>query len=126
MSEDLGFVHRYVPPAPGGHERTLLMLHGTGGDENDLLPLGTMLDPVAGMLSPRGNVAENGMPRFFRRVADGVFDQADLSRRTEDLAEFVDGAAERYKFARDKVVAVGFSNGANIAASVLLRRPGVL
>jgi phospholipase/carboxylesterase len=126
MPDDLGFVHRYVPPAPGGSRRTLLVLHGTGGDENDLLPLGRTLDPAAGLLSPRGNVLEHGMPRFFRRIAEGVFDQEDLARRTEELAEFIDGAAARYEFAREHVIAVGFSNGANIAASLLLRRPGVL
>ena len=125
----LGFVHRYVPPETGGESAgatTLLLLHGTGGDEEDLLPLGRMLLPGAGLLSPRGNVLERGAPRFFRRLAEGVFDLEDLARRTEELAAFVEGAARTYDLERDGIVAVGFSNGANIAASLLLRRAGVL
>lgn len=125
----LGFVHRYVPPAPGSEYAggtTLLLLHGTGGDEEDLVPLGRALVLGAGLLSPRGQVLERGMPRFFRRVAEGVFDQEDLARRTGELAEFITAAATTYGLDRDGIVAVGFSNGANIAASVLLRRPGLL
>jgi glyoxalase family protein len=125
----LGFVHRYVPPAEGADRTggtTLLLLHGTGGNEEDLIPLGRVLLPGAGLLSPRGQVLERGAPRFFRRLAEGVFDQEDLARRTEELADFVEGAARTYQLERDGVVALGFSNGANIAASVLLRRPGVL
>ena len=128
--EALGFVHRYLPPSAGaelaGSTTTLLMLHGTGGDEEDLVPLGRALLPGAGILSPRGKVLERGAPRFFRRLAEGVFDQEDLARRTEELAEFVDAAARNYELDREGVVAVGFSNGANIAASLLLRRPGAL
>jgi phospholipase/carboxylesterase len=124
----LDFVHRYVPPtADAGTGRvTLLLLHGTGGDEHDLLPLGRALLPGAGMLSPRGQVQEHGAYRFFRRLAEGVFDQEDLARRTEGLAAFIDAAARAYAFDRAVVVAVGFSNGANIAASLLLRYPGLL
>ncbi|HEX5831515.1 MAG TPA: VOC family protein [Gemmatimonadaceae bacterium] len=125
----LGFIHRYVPPGTEGElagSTTLLLLHGTGGDEEDLLPLGRMLLPGAGMLSPRGKVLERGAPRFFRRLAEGVFDQQDLARRTGELADFVDAAAEAYQLERDGIVAVGFSNGANIATSLLLRRPGLL
>ena len=125
----LGFIHRYVPPAAGGElagSTTLLLLHGTGGDEDDLLALGRMLLPGAGLLSPRGRVLEGGAPRFFRRLAEGVFDQEDLARRTDELADFVAAAAETYRLDRGGIVAVGFSNGANIAASLLLRRPGVL
>jgi predicted esterase/catechol 2,3-dioxygenase-like lactoylglutathione lyase family enzyme len=125
----LGFIHRYVPPAAEGAlagSTTLLLLHGTGGDEEDLLPLGRALLPGAGMLSPRGKVLEGGAPRFFRRLAEGVFDQKDLVRRTGDLAEFIGAAAAAYQLARDGIVAVGFSNGANIAASLLLIRPGML
>lgn len=125
----LGFIHRYVPPAADGElagSTTLLLLHGTGGDEEDLLPLGRALLPGAGMLSPRGKVLERGAPRFFRRLAEGVFDQEDLVRRTEELGDFIQAAAETYQLERDGIVAVGFSNGANIAASLLLRRPGVL
>jgi predicted esterase/catechol 2,3-dioxygenase-like lactoylglutathione lyase family enzyme len=125
----LGFIHRHVPPAAGGEpagSTTLLLLHGTGGDEDDLVPLGRALLPGAGMLSPRGKVTERGAARFFRRLAEGVFDQEDLARRTGELAEFVAAATRAYELAPDGIVAVGFSNGANIAASLLLRRPGVL
>ena len=125
----LGFVHRYIPPSDEGEVAggtTLLLLHGTGGDEADLLPLGRALLPGAGMLSPRGNVLERGAPRFFRRLAEGVFDQEDLARRTSELARFISAAAKVYELSLDGIVAVGFSNGANIAASLLLRAPGVL
>ena len=125
----LGFVHRYIPPESGSElagGTTLLLLHGTGGDEEDLLPLGRTLLPGAGMLSPRGKVLERGAPRFFRRLAEGVFDQEDLARRTEELAQFIDAAAATYGLERDGIVAVGFSNGANIAGSLLFRRPGLL
>ena len=125
----LGFVHRYIPPAVSGElagSTTLLLLHGTGGDETDLLPLGRALLPGAGVLSPRGKVLERGAPRFFRRLAEGVFDQEDLARRTDELGDFVTAATRSYELEPDGVVAVGFSNGANIAASLLLRRPGVL
>ena len=109
-----------------GGPDTLLLLHGTGGDEHDLLALGRELAPDASLLSPRGNVLEGAMPRFFRRLAEGVFDLADLERRTKELAAFLREAAESYGFDVDRVTAVGFSNGANIAASVLLRDPGLL
>jgi predicted esterase len=120
------FIHRFVPAAGGADAPTLLLLHGTGGNENDLLNLGASLLPDAALLSPRGKVLENGMPRFFRRLAEGVFDLQDLQRRTHELADFVDAAAATYGFARDKVIVVGYSNGANIAASMLLLRPDVL
>ncbi len=123
MTADLGFVHRWEP-GPGGD--TLLLLHGTGGDEHDLLDLGRALDPAANLLSPRGQVLEAGMPRFFRRLAMGVFDEADLVRRTDDLAAFVGRAAAHYGFDVARVTAVGFSNGANIAGATLLLRPEVL
>src|SRR6185295_10869473 len=106
----LGFVHRYLPPttrAERAAHTTLLMLHGTGGDEDDL--------------SPRGNVLEGGAPRFFRRIAPGVFDLDDLARQTDALATFVDAAATTYHLDRARIIAVGFSNGSNIAASLLLR-----
>lgn len=127
--EALGFVHRYLPPTAGGElagGTTLLLLHGTGGDEEDLIPLGQMLFPGAGLLSPRGQVLEQGAPRFFRRLAEGVFDLEDLARRTEELAEFVEAATRTYELEPAGIVAVGFSNGANIAASLLLQRPGLL
>jgi predicted esterase len=122
---DLGFVHRYVP-ARRADAPTLLLLHGTGGNETDLLPLGEVLAPGAGLLSPRGQVREHGMPRFFRRLAEGVFDLDDLRFRTHELASFVAAAAAAYGFDARRVIAVGYSNGANIAASLLLTHPGVL
>ncbi len=125
MSGDLGFTHLFEPPAGPGAP-VLLLLHGTGGDEHDLLPLGRALAPDAGTLSPRGKVREQGMPRFFRRFADGVFDVEDLRRRTAELAEFVSAAADAYHFGAAPVVAVGYSNGANIAASLLLLAPRAL
>jgi phospholipase/carboxylesterase len=121
------FVHRFVrAPANVRDGRTLLLLHGTGGNEDDLIPIGRALDPAAALLSPRGQVLESGMPRFFRRLAEGVFDEQDLVRRTHELADFIAAAAEHYQLARDKIVAVGYSNGANIAASLLLLRPEIL
>ena len=127
--EALGYVHKYLPPTADAElaaSTTLLLLHGTGGNEDDLIPLGRSLLPGAGILSPRGNVLERGMPRFFRRLAEGVFDQKDLMTRTGELAEFIDGAAATYGLDRDGIVAVGFSNGANIAASLLLRNGATL
>lgn len=117
------FIHAFVP---GTSARTLLLLHGTGGTENDLVPLGRSLDPTAALLSPRGKVLENGMPRFFRRLAEGVFDEEDLVRRTHELADFVAAAAGRYGFDPARLVAVGYSNGANIAGGLLLLRPETL
>lgn len=121
---ELGFAHVFkAAPQPGAP--TLLLLHGTGGDEHDMLPLGGLM-PGANLLSPRGQVLERGMPRFFRRLAEGVFDEADVKRRAHDLADFVAAAAAHYAFDPARVVALGFSNGANIASAVLLARPGVL
>lgn len=120
------FIHRFVASPSGKSTRTLLLLHGTGGDENDLLPLGETLDPDAAILSPRGKVLERGMPRFFRRLAEGVFDHEDLVLRTHELAAFLRDAARLYGFSTDALTAAGFSNGANIAASVLLLHPGLL
>jgi predicted esterase len=125
-SEDAQFIHQFIPGTGPAGSPTLLLLHGTGGDENDLLGLGRALDGGAALLSPRGMVLEHGMPRFFRRLAEGVFDLDDLTRRTHELADFVADAAGRYGFDPRRVVAVGFSNGANIAASLLLLRPGTL
>ncbi|HEY3132519.1 MAG TPA: alpha/beta hydrolase [Acidobacteriota bacterium] len=125
-AEDLGFIHRYTAGYGRASQLTLLLLHGTGGDENDLLGLGEALAPGAALLSPRGKVLENGMPRFFRRLSEGVFDLEDLKARTLELAEFVRNASVAYHLPSDKIVAAGFSNGANIAASMLLLRPDVL
>ena len=120
MKPQPDFIHEFVP---GTSNRTLLLLHGTSGNERDLIALGRELDPNAALLSPRGKVLENGMPRFFRRLAEGVFDLEDLRHRTNELADFVAAAAQHYGFASDNLVAVGYSNGANIAASILLLRP---
>lgn len=125
----LGFVHRYIPAtahAGAASRATLLLLHGTGGDETDLIPLGAALLPGAAVLSPRGKVLEGTAPRFFRRLSEGVFDQEDLARRTDELAQYIEAAIRAYQLVGDNVVAVGFSNGANIATSVLLRHPGLL
>jgi phospholipase/carboxylesterase len=127
----LGFVHHFVPAKRIARKQTttttLLLLHGTGGNEDDLLPLGQKLDPDAALLSPRGKILEDGrMPRFFRRLAEGVFDIDDLKYRTNELADFVNAASDVYGFDAGNVVAVGYSNGANIAASTLLLRPKAL
>jgi predicted esterase len=125
--DDLGFVHVFIPAEnPSRDAVTLLLLHGTGGDERDLLPLGRELWPDAALLGVRGKVLENGMPRFFRRFAEGVFDVDDLKTQTNDLAAFIDAAADRYDFSRRRLVAVGYSNGANIAASLILLHPHYL
>ena len=125
MSADLGFVHRYLP---GEDESgpTILLLHGTGGNEEDLIGLAEALAPGAAILSPRGKVSEFGAPRFFRRLAEGVFDHEDLLFRTHELAEFVEAASKVYGFDPSKVVAVGYSNGANVAASTILLHPALL
>jgi predicted esterase len=124
VSAALGFEHRWEPRE--GSDRTLLLLHGTGGDEHDLIPLGDLIDPAANLLSPRGQVLEHGMPRFFRRLAEGVFDLDDLRTRAHQLADFVTAESAAYGFPTDGVTAVGFSNGANIAAAMLLLRPGLV
>ena len=116
------YLHRFEPATQPGSS-PLLLLHGTGGNENDLLPIGRQLAPGAALLSPRGNVSEHGMPRFFRRFAEGVFDLEDVAKRTQQLADFVRDAAGDYGFAPGSLTAVGYSNGANIAASLLLLRP---
>jgi phospholipase/carboxylesterase len=118
---DTEFIHRFLPAAPGQKtERTLLLLHGTGGDENDLIDLGRAIDPDSAILSPRGQVLENGAPRFFRRLAEGVFDEADVIARAHELAGFIGRAVAKYKIATEQLVAVGYSNGANIAAAMML------
>jgi phospholipase/carboxylesterase len=119
----LSFIHRFEPGTEPGRP-PLLLLHGTGGDEGDLLPLGRAVAPGSALLSPRGKVLENGMPRFFHRLAEGVFDEDDVRRRAEELAGFVAEAREAYGLPAP--VAVGFSNGANIAAALLLLRPEAL
>lgn len=122
---NLSFVHRFVPGADPS-QPSLLLLHGTGGNEDDLLPVGRAVAKGAALLSPRGQVLENGMPRFFRRIAEGVFDQEDLKQRTDQLRAFLQEAEATYGLSPQKMIALGFSNGANVAASLLLRYPDAL
>jgi phospholipase/carboxylesterase len=122
----MDFRHHFIPASDTPAPRVLLLLHGTGGDENDMIPLGRDLDPSAALLSLRGNVLENGMPRFFRRLAEGVFDEEDVIRRANELADFIPSAAAKYEFDPKNLTALGYSNGANIAAAVLFLRPGVI
>lgn len=134
---NLEFIHRYLPSTrnniesmtEGGNKSsslTLLLLHGTGGNEDDLIPVGQLISPTASLLSPRGRVLENGMPRFFKRLSEGVFDIEDLKLQTQELSKFVKEASDVYSFDLDRTIAVGFSNGANIAASLLLSNPKII
>jgi phospholipase/carboxylesterase len=115
MSE---FHHQYIPGRESG--RTLILLHGTGGNESDLLPVGRAIDQDAALLSPRGQVLENGAPRYFRRLAEGVFDEKDVIARARELAEFIAAAIKRYSIDETALVAIGYSNGANIASAMIL------
>jgi predicted esterase len=126
IAAESSFIHRFVAPEPSGPKITLLLLHGTGGDEEDLIPLGRQLLPGAALLSPRGRVLEYGMPRFFRRLAAGVFDLSDLKVQTEELGKFVASGSRKYGLDQRPIIAVGYSNGANMAASVLLTYPDLL
>ncbi|GAA1841664.1 alpha/beta hydrolase [Microlunatus capsulatus] len=126
MADPLDRPHVALPRESGSTGPSLLLLHGTGGDEHDLLPLRELLSPGAAVLSPRGTVLEQGMPRFFRRLREGVFDEEDLSARADELAAFVTAAAEVHGTPPASLVAVGFSNGANIASALLLRHPALL
>ncbi len=121
-SEDLGFIHNFIPNH-NNDGKVLLLLHGTGGNEDDLLTIAQMMDEGATILAPRGKVLENGMPRYFRRLAEGIFDVEDVKFRTNELADFVKETSVKYAFDPRSVVAVGYSNGANIAASMLIMRP---
>jgi phospholipase/carboxylesterase len=126
MTEDLGFIHRFVPaqdPTPG---ETLIVLHGTGGDENDLVGIGQAIAPGAAILSPRGNVLENGAPRFFKRLAEGVFDPKEVRSRAEELARFIRAAITKYGLDSTRIYALGYSNGANIASTVMFIEPRLL
>jgi len=120
---DLGFVHRFIPGQDAGRP-PLLLLHGTGGDENDLIPLANRIAPGSTLLSPRGKLNEQGLTRFFRRSPDGVWDRDDFDRRTLELAEFLRQARAAYQIERP--IALGYSNGANIAWSLLLHDPQLL
>jgi len=138
----LGFIHRFIYPTNSNDLKgtrdgqkarekisstTFLLLHGTGGNEEDLISLAYELDQSAAILSPRGKVLENGVaPRFFRRLTEGVFDVEDLKFRTNELANFVKNASNTYGFDMDHLIAVGYSNGVNIASSMILLRPEVL
>jgi predicted esterase len=125
MTTDLGFIHRHVPAADPATADTLVVLHGTGGDENDLISIGQAIAPGAAILSPRGNVLENGAPRFFKRMAEGVFDPKEVRSRAGELARFIRGAVVTYRLDPARVYALGYSNGANIASTVMLVEPGV-
>jgi predicted esterase len=126
VSTRLDFIHKFVPATEPNNTLTLLLLHGTGGNEDDLIPLGSELSPGSSILSPRGKVLEDGMSRFFRRFAEGIFDVEDLKYRTNELAGFIKMASSHYGFAANSIVGVGYSNGANIGASLLFLHPGVL
>jgi predicted esterase len=125
MSEDLGFIHRFVPAGDASGE-TLIVLHGTGGDENDLIGIGQTIAPGAAILSPRGRVLENGAPRFFRRLAEGVFDPKEVRSRAEELARFIRAAISAYGLDATRIYALGFSNGANVASVVMLIDPTLI
>ena len=124
--KDLGFVHRFLPAKESASGESLVVLHGTGGDENDLIGIGQAVAPGAAILSPRGNVLENGAPRFFRRLAEGVFDPKEVRSRGEELARFIRAAISSYGLDSSRVHALGYSNGANIASTVMLIEPGLL
>jgi predicted esterase len=126
MTKDLGFIHRFVPASDPASGETLLVLHGTGGDENDLIGIGQAVAPGAAILSPRGNVLENGAPRFFRRISEGVFDPREVRARGEELARFIRSAVIAYRLDAGRVFALGYSNGANIASTLMFIEPGIL
>jgi len=126
MSEQLNFKHKYIPSSNPNNRNTVLLLHGTGGNEESLVPIVDMILTEAAILSPRGQILENGMPRFFRRIAEGVFDLKDLELRTRELATFIEESSRNYGLESNKIIAVGYSNGANIASSVMLTYPGLI
>jgi phospholipase/carboxylesterase len=126
MTEDLGFIHRFLPAEDSANGETLVVLHGTGGDENDLIGIGQAIAPGTAILSPRGNVLENGAPRFFRRLAEGVFDPKEVRSRAEELARFIRAAVITYRLDPTRVFALGYSNGANVASTVMFVEPGIL
>jgi len=124
--KDLGFIHRFVPPEEPASGETLIVLHGTGGDENDLVGIGQAVAPGAAILSPRGNVLEKGAPRFFKRLAEGVFDPKEVRSRGVELARFIRAAISKYQLDASRIHALGYSNGANIASTVMLIDPGLV
>lgn len=126
MTGDLGFIHRFVPAEDKTSAEMLVVLHGTGGDENDLIGIGQAIAPGAAILSPRGNVLENGAPRFFKRLAEGVFDPKEVRSRGEELARFIRAAISKYALNPARIFALGYSNGANVASTVMFIEPGLL
>ncbi|HMI44253.1 MAG TPA: alpha/beta hydrolase [Gemmatimonadaceae bacterium] len=126
MTDDLGFIHRFVPADEAASGETLIVLHGTGGNENDLIGIGQAIAPGASILSPRGNVSENGAPRFFKRLAEGVFDPKEVRSRAEELAGFIRAAIAKYGLDVTPLYALGYSNGANIASTVMFIEPDLL
>ena len=126
MTDDLGFIHRFVPAEDSASGETLIVLHGTGGDENDLIGIGQTIAPGAAIISPRGNVSENGAQRFFKRLAEGVFDPKEVRSRAEELARFIRAAITKYALDASRIYALGYSNGANIASTVMFIQPELL
>lgn len=126
MSQGLGFIHRYIPPKDPKSTQTLLLLHGTAGNEESLLSIADIISPDSAVLSPRGQILENGMPRFFRRHSEGLFDIEDLHLRTRELAIFIQDSIKEYNRDSNKLITVGYSNGANIASSLILTYPGLI
>jgi phospholipase/carboxylesterase len=126
MTEGLGFIHRFMPAEDEASAETLVVLHGTGGDENDLIGIGQAIAPGAAILSPRGNVLENGVPRFFKRLAEGVFDPKEVRSRAEELARFIRAAISRYGLNPERTFALGYSNGANVASTMMFIEPTLL
>ena len=126
MGNELNHIHRFIPSANPLNDKTLLLLHGTAGNEDSLLPIADIILPESAVLSPRGKVLENGMPRFFRRLSEGVFDLDDMRVRTRELASFIQDSAAFYNTKSNKIIAAGYSNGANIASSVIFTFPGLI
>ena len=126
MVQELNHIHRFIAPADPLNDKTLLLLHGTAGDENSLLPIAEIILPGSSVLSPRGQVLEDGMPRFFRRFSEGVFDLVDMRIRTDELAAFIRESGNAYDIGSNTLFAAGYSNGANIASSLILSYPGLI
>jgi phospholipase/carboxylesterase len=126
MTEDLGYIHRFVSAQDSASGETLIVLHGTGGNENDLVGIGQAIAPGAAILSPRGNVLENGAPRFFKRLGEGVFDPKEVRSSAEDLARFIRAAIAKYDLDATRIYALGYSNGANVASTVMFLEPRLL